>query len=389
MTSPADRPLRPERPSPSGRGAPTARDVLGAPAVPPAALAARAVALRSLLRRARDAMAPPPLRILESALGLLDHAVLVALCRAGVPDALVEPCTVGDLAARTGADRDQLERLLRYGAPRGWVRLDRRGRVRPTRVTAFLRTDHPGGWRAWVDFAGGPEVVAATQALDPVVVEADPFSAANGAPFFEWMARHPERWRVFDDAMAAGARMHALTLAAALDWSATRAVCDVGGGTGALLAGLLDLVPSIERGVVLDLADVVAHCIDHPRLESSAGDAFEHVPPGFDTYLLVNVVHDWSDADAARILGSVAAATAGEARVIVVEGDRPARPRDDMALSADLLMAALTPGGRERDSTAMAALARRAGLRHERAVRLASGDLAHVLRRADQLSSSA
>jgi hypothetical protein len=354
----------------------TAADVLGVPVVPPGRMTVAGNRLRASLGRLHAALAPPPVRILEGLFGLLEHRALVALCASGVPDTLTRPVAVSALAARLELDPARLERLLRFCAARGWVRVDRRGRVRPTRVTAFLRTDHPGGWRAWVEFAGGDEVVAAVGALTAQPEPPDVFAAVNGAPFFAWMAAHPERWATFDGAMAAGGRMHALTLAAALDWSRDRRVCDVGGGTGALLATLLDLVPGLE-GTVLDLPEVIARAESHPRLATVAGDAFALVPSGFDTYLLVNVLHDWNDHDAARILGRVAEAAAGTARVVVVDGEHTVVPRDDLAVSADLLMAALTNGGRERDTAAFAALGRAVGLRHRRAVRLASGDLAH------------
>jgi hypothetical protein len=324
-------------------------------------------------------MAPPPVRILEGLFGMLDHRVLVALCEAGVPDALTGPVGVGALAERIGADPTMLERLLRFASTRGWVRIDRRGRVRPTRVTAFLRAGHPGGWRAWVDFAGGDEIVAAVGALSARAGVTDAFAEVNGSPFFEWMAGHPDRWSTFDRAMGAGGRMHGLTLAGALDWSDTTSVCDVGGGTGELLATLVDLVPDLQ-GTVLDLPDVAGRVRDHPRLKAIAGDAFASIPEGFDTYLLVNVLHDWNDRDAGRILRRVAEAAAGRSRVVVVDSDRPTVPEDDVAVAADVLMAALTTGGKERDTTAFTALGREAGLRLERSVRLASGDLAHVFR---------
>lgn len=328
-------------------------------------------------------MAPPPVRILEGLFGMLDHRVLVALCEAGVPDALVAPTGIATLAARIDADADALERLLRFASTRGWVRIDRRGRVRPTRVTAFLRTSHPGGWRSWVDFAGGDEVVGAVAALATGAAATDGFASANGKPFFEWMADHPDRWSAFDAAMAAGGRMHALVLAASVDWSGARNVCDVGGGTGDLLAALLDQLPDL-RATVFDLPDVVARAVQHERLTAMGGDAFTGVPAGFDTYLLVNVLHDWNDTDAARILGQVgAAAAAGEAggaRIVVLDNDRTNVPRDDIAICADVLMAALTNGGHERSAAAISALGRRCGLRLERTVRLASGDLAHELR---------
>lgn len=360
--------------------APSASDVLGVPALPPGAVTVTGNRVRAALGRVHAAMAPPPVRILEGALGLLDHRVLVVLCEVGVPEALTGPTTVAELAERVDADAVMLERLLRFAATRGWVRIDRRGRVRPTRTTAFLRSDHPGGWRAWVDFAGGKEVVAAVHALSTRAGGAHGFEAANGRPFFEWMAEHPDRWRTFDQAMAAGGRMHALGLAAALDWPSGERICDVGGGTGDLLATLLDLVPGTE-GTVLDLPGVVARAVDHPRLTALGGDAFAQVPAGFDTYLYVNVLHDWDDADAVRLLTKAAEVVGPDARVVVVDSDRPTVPQPDVSVLADVLMAALTDGGKERDADAFEVLGRAAGLRLDRSVRLASADLAHVFRR--------
>jgi SAM-dependent methyltransferase len=353
------------------------RDVLGVPVLPPGRVTVAGNRMRELVGRVHRSLAPPPVRILEGLFGALDHRVLVALCDAGVPDALSGRRSIGELAVEVDADAVQLERLLRFAAARGWVRIDRKGRVRPTKVTTFLRTDHPGGWRAWVDFAGGDEVVAAIGRLSLRGGAPHSFLEANGAPFFEWMAAHPDRWQVFDQAMAAGGRMHALGLASALDWKSGERVCDVGGGTGDLLATLLDLVEGLE-GAVLDLPAVVARAVDHPRLTAIAGDAFVEIPSGYDTYLLVNVLHDWDDADSLRILRRVAAAAGPDARVVVVDSERTTVPRDDMAVSADVLMAALTDGGKERDGAEFAELGGEAGLRLATTRRLPSADVAHV-----------
>ena len=354
----------------------SAKTVLGVPLIPPVAVTSASNRARGMLGRLHARMAPPPVRILEGIFGMLEHRVLVALCAAEVPDALTRPMEPVDLAQKIGVDPDGLERLLRFAATRGWLRIDRRGRVRPTAVTAFLRRDHPGGWRAWVDFTGGAEIVAAVASLTVAATPTDSFAAANGRPFFEWMALHPDRWVVFDEAMAAGARMHALTLDAALDWSNTNRVCDVGGGTGHLLAALLELRPLLS-GAVFDLPDVVARAVHHDRLTAIGGDFLEEVPSGFDTYLLVNVLHDWNDSDATQILDCVAGTGSSDARIVVVDSERTATPRDDFAVSADVLMAALTNGGRERSTSEFAALGRNCGLQLTRTVPLASGDVAH------------
>ena len=360
----------------SPRSGPQPRDILGVPTLPPASVTAAATRVRDLIGRVHAAMAPPPVRILEGIFGMLDHRVLVEICRLGVPDALTGPTSLEVLASEIECDPVRLERLLRFAATRGWLRIDRRGRVRPTGVTTFLRADHPGGWRAWVDFAGGDDVVAAVARLG--TGGEDPFASANGAPFFEWMAAHPDRSSAFDGAMAAGARMHALTLHAAIDWSEVTHVCDVGGGTGALMAALLDLEPHVT-GTVLDVPTVASRAVDHPRLTVVGGDAFDAVPEGFDLYLFVNVIHDWSDEDATRLLAATAQAARPDTRVIVVDSDRPTTPRPDMGTSADVLMAALTRGGCERDAPAVGRLATAAGLRYDRTIPLASGDLAHEL----------
>lgn len=357
--------------------APNAKIALGVPFLPPAALSAGSGRIRQRLGRMRRAMAPPPVQMLESALSLLEHRVLVALCTAGVPDALTEPINLTALAAKLGADEHRLERLVRYGSTRGWWKMDRLGRVSPNKVTEFLRTGHPSGWRAWVDFLSIPEVVDAVAALD--LSETAPFSRTAGKPFFDWMADHQREWGIFDRAMAAGGRMHALTLDAAVSWKGTASVCDVGGGTGDLLSTLLDRHPE-WRGAVFDLPDVVDRAVQHARMERIAGDAFISVPSGYDTYLLVNVLHDWGNADSTRILRNVTNAMAPAGRLLVVDSERRTVPQDEIFCSTDVLMAALTDGGQERSRAELRKLGHDVGLRLTRSSRLASGDVAHEFR---------
>ena len=326
-------------------------------------------------------MAPPPIRILEGLFGLLDAGALVALHELRVADALTGRMAVADLAARLDVDAPSLERLVRYAAARGWLRIDRKGRVAPNAVTRFLRTDHPGGWHAWVDLVGGRDVFDAVRGLgESVRTGEDAFAAANGAPFFDWMGDHPERRAAFDAAMSAGGRLHGLALAEAIDWTAWTRVCDVGGGDGSTLRVLLDHHRHLD-GVLLDLPGVTASAPPAARLEIRGGDAFAQVPKDCDAYLYVNVVHDWDDDDSVRLLARAAADAPPGASIIVVEGHRTVRPVDGITTSSDLLMLALAPGGRERTEQQLAVLGRRAGLHLRRTVALASADFAHVFTR--------
>jgi hypothetical protein len=370
------RPMASPRPDHVARLGP--REVLGVPVLPPGRVAAWATRLRQTLGRANRGMVPPPVQILEGVFGLLDYGGLVVLCDLGIPDALVGWTAIDDLAGRLNVRAEPLERLLRYGAARGWLRMDRRGRIGPNGVTRFLRADHPGGWSAWVGFAGGSDVLGAVRALGHAVRSGDDaFATANGASFFEWMANHPARGRAFDAAMSAGGHLHGLALAATLDWSGSSKVCDVGGGNGSLLGTLLASQPHLE-GVLVDLPEVTARAQPADRLEIRAGDAFAAVPTDCDTYLFVNVIHDWDDDDAVRLLARAVADSPSRARIVVVEGHRTAPPADDIATRTDLLMLALAPGGRERTAREFAKLGERAGLYLKRSIPLPSADFAHL-----------
>lgn len=357
---------------------PIPSEVVGVPRLPPARLAGAFSVMRDWIGWVHSAVAPPPVRIMEALFGVLEHRVLVLLCRTGIPDVLRSPMSLEDLARHIGADAERLEPIVRFAAARGWLRQDRRGRLRPTRVTEFLRTGHPGGWQSWVQFAGGDDVVDAIKNLD--LRDGDSFATANGESFFLWMQHHPQRWAEFDEAMSAGARMHALTMHRAIDWASVRSVCDVGGGTGELLIGLLELEPSLH-GIVFDLPEVISRVHSHPRLTAIAGDAFTSIPASCDVYLLVNVIHDWNDHDAGRIMANVATAAGKESRIFVVENDHPRKARRDIATSSDVLMAALTNGGKERNQRAIRSLAENAGLRLTSSKPLVSGDVVHYLKK--------
>ena len=315
---------------------------------------------------------PGSLRILDGLFGLFDNRVLGLLCELDIPEHLSAPRTADELAAATGAPVESLERLLRFSVARGFLGLDRKGRYRANAVTVMLRRDQPGSWRGWVEFASSDWFWSAWRRADA------PFSsppesgmvAATGTGFFEHLEDDPSgAGAAFHAAMEAGATMQAVALSHGLDWDGIRRVCDVGGGTGAALRTLTRLRPELEP-LLFDRPEVVAAA--PPDLPSVGGDFFAAVPTGCDRYLLLAIVHDWGDADAARLLRSVRDALPPHASAIVVENVLPDRPRDEFVVASDLLMLVLGPG-RERTRAQFDALFAEAGLTLARHVVLPTG----------------
>jgi hypothetical protein len=109
---------------------------------------------------------------------------------------------------------------------------------------------------------------------------------------------------------------------------------------------------------VLDAAGVTDRC------QVVAGDFFDAVPAGADCYVLANVLHDWDDARAARILASCREAMTRQGRVLIVERLIPGDPAEAVpVLLSDINMLVLSPGGRERTNTEYRRLLQAAGLR--------------------------
>ena len=344
------------------------RDETGVPAVPPA-FAVRATArLRGLLASLNDRLGLPMQIVMERCLGALDAPALCALVELDIPDRLHIPSTAAALAADVGCDADGLDRLLSYLASRGCVRRDRRGRYSANRVTRLLTRS--GGWNGWVRFLGAPWTMAAYARIVGAVRDGtDPIEASHGVDFFEYLASHPDAADAFHDSMAAGARLQSLMIEGSLDLQGAGAVLDVGGSTGPLIAQLLSTHPALT-GAVFDLAEARAGALAtfdeagiSDRAAFIAGNFFESVPTGFDVHLITAVLHDWSDADAVRILQNCAAALTSGGRIIVVDSELVPGARNAFAQSTDALMLALTPGGRERTAAQFHTLWDRAGLR--------------------------
>ena len=93
----------------------------------------------------------------------------------------------------------------------------------------------------------------------------------------------------------------------AYDFSRHRRIADVAGGNGHLIEAVLDAHPGVT-GVLFELPHVAAAVAPTPKLEVRAGDFFTDALPRCDAYLLMNIVHDWDDADSVAILTAVAEA---------------------------------------------------------------------------------
>ena len=299
----------------------------------------------------------------------ITQAVYVA-AELGIADRLAAgPRSADDLARELGAHAGSLYRLLRALGSVGIFSEDDAGRFSATALGRLLGSDVPGSKRSLARMSGAEFYRSWGDLLHSVATGGAAFDQAFGGPFFGYMSAHPERWRIYDEAMTGIHDSETLPVLEAYDFSSFETVVDVGGGNGSALAAILRQNPRV-RGVLFDLPAVVERARDEnglgDRLRRVGGDFFVAVPPGGDAYLMRHVIHDWQDDDAVAVLARCREAMTAKSRVLVVETVIPSGNEPCFGKLLDLMM--LVVGGRERTREHYERLFSAAGLRLTRVI---------------------
>ena len=170
---------------------------------------------------------------------------------------------------------------------------------------------------------------AAGRMLAGVRGEGVPYELANGAPFFDDLAEHPEREAAFQASMAGrsdqevGDVVDAYDLADRPAGRRRRRRGQPAGGDPADRARADRRALRPPRGRAGRRRPGCAARAWQTAASSFLGDFFASVPAGADAYVLSRVLHDWDDEDAGRILARVRAAMGDGSRLLVVEAILP------------------------------------------------------------------
>ena len=287
----------------------------------------------------------------------------------GVADALGdEPQTAEQLASAVKANPHNLNRVLRLLVANGIFAV-KDGRYSHNDQSRRLRSDHPHSMRPLIRFMGLPIQWAAIGELEYAVRTGRP-SNEKIAPdgLFAYLAQHPEEARIFNEAMTAKSQANIAELPLAYDFSRFSTIGDIGGGRGHLLRAVLEVAPRAS-GVLFDLPPVIeaAKEIASNRIRLQAGNFFTDKLPACDAYLLMSVVHDWSDQEAKELLGAIRRAAPEHAKVLVIETVLPDEPKPHLSVLGDIAMMAMTTGG-SRTTREFADLFSSSGLTLERKI---------------------
>lgn len=322
-------------------------------------------------RPANVPIVPPQVVMLQMANAYRVSQSIHVAAKLGIADLLANGAkSIPDLAAATQTHPQSLYRLLRALASMGIFAETEAGEFELTPRAATLQSDTPGSlrdyaivlgetwhWQTWGDI------------LYSVKTGLPAFDHVYEMDFLDYLAQNPDLASAFDRSM--------ITLLETIDNGilanytfSTGTIVEVGipGGYGDLLARILKSNPDL-RGVFFDGAPglelaksllVAQGVID--RCQLITGDVFESLPQGGDVYILKNLIHDWSDADAAKVLQNCHAAMHDGSKALIVEMIIPPGNAPALGKIIDIEALIMSAGGYERTEAEYRSLLASAGL---------------------------
>ncbi|HEY6456997.1 MAG TPA: methyltransferase [Steroidobacteraceae bacterium] len=290
---------------------------------------------------------PPPAQVIQDlAVAYWTSRCLHLVAELGVADHLGDtPATADALAQACGLEAQALNRVLRALANHGVFDYDGQhfAHNAPSRT---LRSDASGSTRSLARMMGLKVHWDAYRELDVTLRSGAPaIAAVTSGGLFPYLRAHPEEGLLFHEAMAGKSHSQVQPVVQAYDFRAFRTIGDIGGGLGHLLHGVLEHSP-LSRGVLFDLPEVIEQARQRadPRITYVGGDFFKERIPPCDAYLMMTVLHDWSDAEAMAILANLKSNCPRFAKLLLVEGIVRAETQNDFVKDLDIEMLVMTTG---------------------------------------------
>lgn len=315
---------------------------------------------------------PPPIALNTMMAGYWIARAIYAAAVLGVADHLAAgPALVGDVAKAVGAHEESLYRTLRALASVGVFAETEPRTFALTPMASCLQTG-PGSLRA-LSLFDQLQYVAFEDIVHSVKTGKTAFEHRHGQSLFEYLGKHPEDARQFDEGMSGFVNNNAAAVVAAYDFSRFGSIVDVGGGLGLLMGMILKANPE-ARGVLFDLPHVaerakkrIADAGLSTRCEVVGGDFFKSVPSNGDAYLMASILHDWDDDRSIAILKACRQGAPKTAKLLLVEMVIPPGDAFFFGKLLDLNMLVVL-GGRERTEAEYRALLSAGGFRLDRIV---------------------
>jgi hypothetical protein len=317
-------------------------------------------------------MENPANTILEVSMSYAVPRCLHVITELGIADALDDRArTAQELAVSTGADPGALGRALRLLSAYGIFAVNGDGYVH-TPASRLLRNDHPQSMRSYVRLLGLSMYWKGFELLSDSI-KTGKSTMEQIIPEGQWayFAKQPDLSRIFDEAMKSKAHGQIAGILSGYDFSPFKTIADIGGGHGHLLQAVLSSTPN-ATGVLFDQPHVVDGVGASARMKLQGGDFFKDALPVCDAYMIMQVIHDWSDNESLAILSAIRRAAPPHAKLLLIEAIVPEDSEPSWIKMLDLFMMVILTG-KERTRREFESLLSTSGFRLDRVIDVGLG----------------
>lgn len=300
----------------------------------------------------------------------ITQAIHVA-AKLNIADLLEEgPLSYEEIGQKTKCNSDGVYRLLRTLASIKIFEEIAEKKFTNTELSSVLCENHEFSIKSKLLLYGQEPYQAWSKLFDSIQSGEESFSSLYSKGFYDHLYQSPERFKVLHHYLKQTALPRVQALLKHYDFSNTKKLVDIGGGSGCTLMEIIKQYPHIQ-GVLLDCEAVITEAITtnststNTDIQWLSGDFLESVPTSADTYLLSHIIHNWDDNNAIRILNNCHKAMTKPGKLILIESLINDKNQFDVTKWMDLNMLVST-NGRERNENEYKMLLKRANFRLER-----------------------
>lgn len=248
--------------------------------------------------------------------------------------------TLMQLSIQCELDEDRLSRLLDVMAELNIVTIEKEQYALAEGATALADVNSletlwilcelgEEYWSMWPHYASSMRTSSHKSA----------FERKHATPFFSHLNTNPELKDNFDRLMAKITENLSSEIVRYIECNEHSEVVDIGGGKGILMKKLHQEY-KLQSATVLDLYPEESWIEDGVKFVNA--DFFKSITEDKDIYIIKNIIHDWGDKDALRILSNIRNAMKENSRLFVIEIIKTDESNKGKTL--DLLMDALFLG---------------------------------------------
>jgi hypothetical protein len=269
-----------------------------------------------------------PEKVMQLLTGQYITQAIYVVAKLGIADLLKDGAKrIEELALSVEVDAQFLYRILRALASHGiFVEVDHRC-FEITPLAQYLQSDVPDSMR-YIALLEGEEWLwqGWGNMLNAVKMGICGFEDKFGMSVGKYFQQNPKFFPTFKEALKTYSQIINNAVLEVYDFSSIVNLVDVGGGDGSLLFAILKANPLIT-GILFDVPYVIERIKEGNHFQSQLtkrykivdGNFFKSVPNGADAYILKQIIHNWDDEHALKIIQSCYQAMPMDGKLLVID----------------------------------------------------------------------